>query len=741
MARRFNKFGLRRDLNFADIPNKESALNNILNGLVDVQGESFISEDLDAIQNISNTSISNKDFRNITGAALRVTNDNGILEVYKPVVKIKNRIDIAKFTIGEPTFFGGNGLTNKYFDVSQINSTATNVGDIFTGNPTFQEVFWEHGVYSFQSKIRNEYNDVYGGVQWDGYFKPRITGVHTFVIRSRGFFTFEFDDGSGNFTLATRKSQYEYTFQVQPAAVGATTLTLSNPEAVKNLLRGDVLIHPSITQFADPDIEGSNRIAITITDINRTTGVITISSALESAITVATNFTFRFRIGVDDNDMVYNTDSIEKYKLYKIRIRFWIPNIPQIDPRSLKTFEMWMNEPNFGDLNLNYKYLYSEDYNINPQPDSPEFGDFYKFYINRLNPYGGIVGGTVYNDYQSIISKSPVNITYQPKTSLSAVTKQTKTVNTTINKNIIPMTITDNIEVGNYVFGNNIPVGTRVSDISINNAIFLSQNATATASGVSVVFIDHRGLIGFDTTTTYTSGGYMLTNVDAALVTNLEIGDIIVNSHTPQYTMITRISGTTLTVSNAFTADGTNVRTLFYRSKGLYNKSLAAYCVGVVSAPTAAQSNAGSSTLTLAYTTGIVTGMVVQFGSRIQSATTVTAINQTTKVVTLSKTLTDEIPFGQLITFAPAGTTDNKEICFPPIDTSPPFTATSDGLQTTAGRPAVEIRPITGTGELKFVGLSANNVPVNSTTPAATYSKTLVITDATGITYRILGTL
>jgi len=741
MARRFNKFGLRRDLNFVDIPNKESALNNILNGLVDVQGESFIAADLDAIHNISNTSISNQDFRNITGAALRITNDAGTLEVYKPIVKIKNRLDAAQFTIGDPAFFGGNGLTNKFFDIGQINSTAESVNDIFVGDPTHKNVFWEHGVFSFQSKIRNEYNDIYGGIQWDGYFRPTVTGIHRFIIRSRGFFTFEFDDGSGNLTLAARKSQYEYTFQVEPAAQGSTTLTLSNPNAIKNLLRGDVLIHPSITQFLDPDVEGSNRVGITITDINQTNGVITLSAGLETAITSATNFTFRFRIGIDDNQMVYTTDSIEKYKTQKIRIRFWIPNIPQVDSRSSKTIEMWVNEPNFGDSSLNYRYLYDETYDIDPQPGEFGYGDFAKFYDNKLAAYGGTVGGTVYNDYQNIISKSPVNITYEPKTSLSSVTKQTKTVTTTINKNIITMPITDGIEVGNYVFGNNIPLGTRVSDISINTAIFLSQNATGTASGVSVVFIDHRGLIGFDNTTTYTSGGYSLTNVDATLIATLQVGDIVMNAHTPQYTMITRISGTTITVSNAFTAGGTNVRTFFYRSKGLYNKSLVAYCAGVVSAPTATQSNAGSNTLTVAYTTAINVGMVVQFGTRIQAGTTVSAINQTTKVITLSKTLTDDIPFGQLITFAPAGTTDNKEICFPPIDTSPPFIATADGLQTTSGRPTVEIRPIVGAGELKFVGLSANNAPVTSVTPSATYTKTLVITDATGITYHILGTL
>lgn len=736
MARRFNKFGLRRDLNFVDIPNKESALNNILNGLVDIEGESFISADLDAIRNISNTTIENDDFRNITGAALQVTNSSGGLDTYRPIVKIKNRLDKAEFTVGQPSFYGGNGLTNKYYDVSQINSTATNVDDIFTGDAKSAEIFWENGAFSFQSKIKDDFEDIYGGIEWNGYFKPTISGIWQFTIRTRGFFTFELDG-----VLSGRKSQVEYPIQIQPAAQGSTNLTLSNINDVKNLMIGDVLSHPTIPQFADPDAEDATTVAVIITSIDRTTGVIGISAGLETAITTATTFTFRFRIGIDRNQFTFTSDTLERFKPYEIKIRFWIPNIPEVDSRSLKTIEMWISEPNFSNEVLNLKYLYDKSYNINPDPGSPEFGDFRRFYINRLNSSGGTIGGTQYADYQSIVSKAPANISYDQQLTLSSITKQTKTVTTTIGKNILPMSTTDNIEVGNYVFGDNIPIGTRVSDISLNNAIFLDQNATATASNVIVTFIEHRGLIAFDNATTYLSGSYLLTDIDSALMSQLALGDIVINSHTPTNTVITEIAAGTVKTSNAFSAAGTNVRSFFYSSKGLYDKSLDAYCAGVVAAPTVLQSNAGSNTLTLAYVNGISTGMVVQFGSRIQAATTVSSVNATTNVVTLSKTITDDIPIGQLITFAPAGTTDNKEICFPPLDTSPPFTANSAGLQTTSTRPTVEIKPVGGQGELKFVGLSADGVPVESILANSTYTKALTITDATGIVYRILGTL
>lgn len=741
MSRRYNKLGLRRDLNFTDIPNKKIALNNLLNGLVDVVGESFISEDLDAIRDISNTSVSNKDFLNITGLALKVTNNDGDLEVYKPVVKIKNRLNVSEFTIGEPSLFGGNGLTNRYYDLVKINSTAVNVDNIFTGTPTHKEIFWENGSFSFPTKFKTEYDNIYGGIQWDGFFKPVSSGVHTFSFQTKSFFTFEFDDGSGNLSLIKRKSQYEYTFEVQPAAAGSTTLTLTLPESAKNLLINDVIINNSITQFQDPDI-APVKVGITIAGIDTITGIITLSAPLAVALTVATNFTFRFRIGLDNVFMLYNTDILEAYSQYKIRMRYWVPNIPQITQRSERTFNVRVNDiTNPAAPVINFKYLYDEDYNLGDTSET--YGEFRKFYINKLDLFGGTIGGTVYNDYQSVISKSPVNITYEPKIILNDVIKQTKTVNTATISDVLAITITDKIEAGNFVFGTNIAAGTRVKDIANNAAVILTQNAAA--NGIdTVTFIEHKGFIGNDNTTSYTSGGFTLTNVDPAIIAELKLGDVVINANTitTQHTVVTRIDGTTLTVSNAFNGNGTNVRSLFYRSKGLYNNSLDAYDDGVVAAPTVLTSTLGSNTLTVAYTDNIVNGMVVQFGNRIASGTTVTNVNQTTKVITLSQNiqLGDINPF-TLIVFAPAGTTDNKEICFTPLDISPPFTATEKGMTTTVERPDLEILPAGSVaGDLKFLRLSADGVTELSAAPTATYNRTLQIKDVTGTSYLILGT-
>ena len=744
MAKRFNKIGLRRDLNFSDLVSPTASLNNLLSGLVDVIGESFISDDLDAIRDIRTSTITNDDFRNVAGAALKVTNSSGDLEIYKPILKFKNRLDVAKFTIGEPNFYGGNGLTARTYDDTKINSTAVSSSNIFTGTPNSTEIFWERGIFEYVSKIHDTFNNIYGGVEWNGYFRPTANGVWAFNLSTTGFDTFEFDDGTGALVLQHRKSQYEYSFQIASALAGATTLTLTTPANANNLFVGDVLIHPTIVQFEDPLNIGYTGTEVTITAINRTTGVITISAALSLAITSATNFTFRHKAGEISGSFSVSTQNLEAYRTYRVRIRFWVPNIPQITVRARKAFALSVTPPNSTGTWLNYKWLYDENYNINPTPGALEYGDFRQFYTNRLTLGGGTVGGTVYNDYQSVITKSPLNITYSAPLSLVAITKQTKTVSYTTNINFVGIPITDNIEVGNYVFssGAGIINGTQVKEITINSGVFLTNNPTSTVSGATFTFVDHRGLITYSLAASHTSGSQTITGLTST--TALTVGDVVISAGSPTYNVITKIlSSSSVTTSKAFTAGLSSGRVFFYRNRGLRDIGLTTYCTNVFSAPTVAQSNSGANTLTLAYTDNLVVGQKAQYGTRIPAGTTITNINTTTKVVTLSAALTDDIPVNQLITFAPAATpnADNKEICFPPIDTSPPFTATSLGLATTSGRPIMDIAPtVAGSGVLKFVGLSADGVTTTTTSSSATYNRQLTIKDGAGNTYKILAT-
>ena len=742
MARTFSKKGLRRDLNFSDLNNSSRSLENILDGLVDIAGETFISEDLDPVRDLQTSSMENEDFRKIVGSATRIVEPDGGIEVYRPIIKLKNRFDVAEFTVGDPQFWGGDGLTNRFYEANQINSTAANVNDIFTGSPVETNVFWEHGRYLYDSKINDSLEDIYGGVSYTGYFKPTISGIWTFGVFPTGFFTFEFDDGLGNYQLLARKSQLEYSFTVNAASSGATTLTLQDPLNARFLLEEDILVNNSIAQFSDPEDN-----PIFITEFNVDSGVITLSSPLDNALSAPTTFTFRYVFGNIPGEIRIRTPNIRAYENYVIRIRFWIPDESFVTRESVREIQFTITEPIqlTGGTYLNYKWLYSENYNINPTPGTLAYGDFKNYFDNRLQGGGGTVGGGTYNDYQSILTLSTLNFSYEPPTSLANATKRTVDLSFDNNADNIPLGITDSIEIGNYLFGAGINANTRVDDISINVAIFIDDRTTSAQSSVPVTFIDHRGLGSFEASATWSSSGSTVSGLSANTTSKIRIGDVVVANGSPTYNRVISKSTNSVTTSKSFTASSgsdINGSVFFYRANGLYNDSLDTYCTNVLSGITTVQSNAGSNTITIDDNPGISAGQVVQFGTRIPEGTTVVSINASGAdyVVTLSTNITDDIPSGQLITFAPAGTTESKEICFPPVDTSPPFIATEDGLQTTTNFPSISVEPDSGQGELKFVGLSAKDVTVESVSLTDSYDQTITVTDGLGNQYNILAT-
>lgn len=763
MARRFNKFGLRRDLNFADLANPKNSLNNLLNGLVDVQGESFISEDLDVIRDIGATTMQNADFRKITGAALKVTDSTGQLSVYKPIVKFKNRIDVARFTIGEPNFYGGDGLTTRYYPSTQITSTASTADGIFTGDALTlytdstgtavkKEVFWERGIFNFVSKINKLLPNSYGGVSWTGWFKPNVSGSWGFGISSTAYYTFEIDDGNGNFILIGRKSQKDNNLSFSYSNTNATYLTLSYASDISKVLIGDVIISSTIAQFADTSAAKYVG-AVTVSKIDYANSRVYLSSPLTAPLTTGTVLTLRHRIGETTGTLDYNTINLEQYRAYKIRFRFWVPNSVEVPAGALKQFSITTTAPGSSGTYIDYKWLYNEDYNFSPAESDSAYGDFRRYYTKRLDSGGGTIGGSTYSTYQSVVTKGALNVSYTPPSILADVTPTAaKSAQLTVGVNSVPLSRTDGIDVGQYVFGTGITPGTRVKSVSINQGIFLTNNPTSTIY-TTLTFIDHRGLIAYETNASMTNDDVRLT-VSQNTFDAVNVGDIVVG---------TNLSGTYATIyykypginqlylTNKATSSASGQSYYFYQTKGLLNNTLTTFCNNVVSAPTAAASSAavGSTTrntLKLTYVDNITNGLVVQFGTRIPSGTTITGVNTSTKVVTLSNNITDDIPIGQLITFAPAGTTDNKEICFPPIDTSPPFTATTVGLTTTSARPSVNIAPLGGaTSELKFVGLSADGVAtptaLSLTGTAPTYSRTIRIKDILGVSYKILGTV
>ena len=127
----FQREGLRRDKNLADLPSPNTSLNNILSTPTMLgTNESFTVADLAPIQNIYITNITSSTFATLNGVTLEFTvikpgpppelNTSTNPLPFLPLVKIKNRLDTAYFSTGEPFFNGGDGPDASYYDSPNV---------------------------------------------------------------------------------------------------------------------------------------------------------------------------------------------------------------------------------------------------------------------------------------------------------------------------------------------------------------------------------------------------------------------------------------------------------------------------------------------------------------------------------------------------------------------------------------------------------------------------------------------
>jgi len=308
--------------------------------------------------------------------------------------------------------------------------------------------------------------------------------------------------------------------------------------------------------------------------------------------------------------------------------------------------------------------------------------------------------------YVKVKSTKKVDITYQPKTSYAGIEKASRTCTTTDGTKIISISDTSGIEVGNYVFGTGVPTDTVVTDININNFIVVSNASTAGGS-VTLTFIDHRGFVQRVTGST---SGTTLT-ISSGNTTNLKTGMVVIGSGTAQYTGITTTgSASAVTISPSQTV-GAGTTLYFYQSRGLINEGLAAFCVPSTTTCIFASSaiNAGTTVLNVTSTTGVANGMRV-LGAQFASNTTVSSFTGST--ITISPATTAALASGGNFTVTSTNANDgDRSLCCPPTDTSPPFSPTEDGLETTSSFKNLKI----DSGNIKFDSLRASIAAGNIT--------------------------
>lgn len=713
----YKRIGIGRDRNLQDLQDKGLSLNNLLDTLVDDASSTFISEDLDAIRNIFAYNLSSAGYREIIGSRVQFTNNDGANIDFLPRITYQNRLDKLKIFSGTPRINGGNGLTAKYYNFNQVfqNTTA-----IFSGTPIKQDNFWENGEFRYSRKITPEAIDVNGGVEWSGYFIPTASGSHRFDIRTSALMTFEFEtegytSGIGTYTEHSRIG-LSSTF-VGSGGVG-NAITLATPSNTKFIGIGQSVSNTNIV------------VGTLVQDYNTSTGVITLTppsgsvNAITSTITSG-NIVFSKAIG-QETEIRYTTYALEKQRRYHIRLRYYIPS--SFDARAVvRNFIITILRPFSASTEyLRYNYLYASDY------DFSQFakGDFNIFLDNSILAGGGKLGSSVASSgYVKIKSTKKIDIKYAPKTSLTAITKATISGTTTNNTNIISVTDTSGIEIGNYIFGTGIPENTVVVDIVINTSIIASTPSTASGS-TTLTFIDHRGFVkrgvgsitsGTPTTLTLSSGN----------TTNLKSKMVVIGNGVTQYTGITTTgSGSAVTVSPSQTV-GAGTTFYFYQSRGLIDEGLAAFCVPAVTRCIFASSliPSGVTGISVVDTTGVAIGMRV-LGAQFASGTTVSNFDGASITINIA-TITPIASGGNFtVTSTPAGEGD-RSLCCPPTDTSPPFNPTEKGLDTTLGFPNLKIN----NGNIKFGNLTATVSEGNITNTAANDASTkrLPIQTASGL--------
>ena len=752
MAKLYRRIGIRRDNNFSDIQDPKKALNNLLDKLVDTGG-TFISEDLDVIRGLFATGMSAGEYQQFAGSTVRETNIDGTTRAADPAITYQNRLDKFKVNSGEsPRLNGGNGLTANYFNQDQVKFTTE--PDVFVGVTTGpaipSDTFWERGNFVYTRKINQQSINAAGGVQWDGSFVPTQTGKYTFTLSSTLGFTGDFEKEGYTTGISTFNSF---------ARVGLTT-TISgftmNPNNTND----------TVTVVGAGAINLANGIGIgmTVTAVTNA-GRIALGSKISGVSTVASPESIVISFTNEDVDPVdgsgaltslsfgrpaginvsktFTTHTLEKFRPYRVRFRFFLPE--NTNPAGIQkemTF-FYLSPGSVTSTYLRYNNLYSLDYDF-----SDEVKGTFNTFLDQSILFGGnkedgteTIGSTSNaNGYVRVSTNKKVDIKYTPKTALTQIERATVNTSWTAGAKVISISDTTNIEIGNYVFSAsqgltaNVNTPVRVTQVVINNFIVIDTPATNTRTNVDLTFVNHRGFVK-RVTASSSSGNISISNADTTPRTSgLRTNQVAIWNGADSYSGITT-NGAANNVT-VFPAQGFGTqRVYFYESKGLIDKALATFCVPAETQCFLVTSDvaSGATVLPTTSTANIAVGYTIQ-GFPFAAGTSV--IGKTANSLTLDTATVRNISADS--NFTATSSSQDKSLCCPPTDTSPPFEPSELGLETTVAQPNVRL---TG-GNLIFTDLIATipSSDIVTITPGAAMpsAKTIDFRGGDGVTYKLL---
>ena len=719
----YKRIGIRRDNNLSDVSNVTESLNNLLDGLATGSDETFLKQDLDCIKSIFSEGMTSSQYRLIGKSAQTYTDTQGNTKTLKPLVTFQNRLDTAELFSGEPRLYGGDGLTATYYNEDQVQLDEGLYGGVFTGTPFATNQFWEHGNFSWDRKIHPSSANINGGVEWEGWFIPTETGNHTFYIGSPGSTTFEFQEeswGGSTSNPGIAGTYKEYSFIGISSSLPIQAVSSGNDIVLQNASDGKYIGIGQSVGLTVTNINSTESAPLTIEDYNQSTGTITLTAPSSGdAVTgsISAGALVDFSKGINNSVTTNNILSyqLEAYQPYRIRMRYFIPQDYNATS-SERAFNCDLQTPN-GSTGANIRYTYF--YNLNYDFSDSVKGIFNKYYDNSILFGGGTVGGSTKPNYVEIKSTKKVDVRYNPlditftdsSNNRRKIEFESKSCTTTLNSSVLPMSdsLTTGIEVGNYVYddtniGNEsnkiISDGTRVKEVIINKALILDTKSPK-AGTATLKFIDHRGHVkriaglcpsGSDTITMLNSGDVTYNR------TNLKKGMIVVTSNNLQRnTKITDVeAGTDQQIKIGPVSTGVILQGPYYvyESQGLTNTSLKAFCFPSTDLTqnkcvTVSQDiTAGSPSVTVIGQHAIddgdrVLGYYFSAGTKVSSSSYNSGTNITT--IVLNQNTDKLIKSGNNFTITTNQiTSDDKSLCCPPRDTSPPFAANDDGMETTS---------------------------------------------------------
>ena len=760
LSKVYKRVGIRRDQNLGDLSSSSEGLENLLNSLVDEPGQSFVIEDLNAIKNIFARGLEVNNYRNIIGSSVKITIPTGETVAYDPRITYQNRLDKFELFAGNPRFSGGDGLTAKYYQNDQINFTSLTsfpYNNFSTGNPLDTNLseshvfldttsegeipddkFWEHGEFNYAGKVHPQSVKANTGVKWEGYYIPHNTGVTQFQVQTTGFFTFDFsrddyfEDDNKQQTSSSQAAQIAAGVGVGKtysnyARVGVTT-TIAATGSVGNQIT--IAVNRTPTVGIGMSVSGSNINSTngspTVKSVDPITGVIGLEpvSGQTNSVTGTLNndVTFTRHFGTSISK-IFSTPILTAFEKYRIRIRYFHPQVAVGDTtldrqiRNInKQITIHHQTPFANEINdLDFRFLYSLDYDFSANLK----GNFNRYYDKSVF-FGGTVLGVGIgdrsdsNNYVRLKSTNKVDLKYKVKESLAKITKvDSRSGNLVNGSKIVSIDPTGSIEVGNYVFGTNIPEETVVESITTNSFIIISKAATGTGSQ-NLKFIDHRGFVkkvsgnhNGDTISSITPNLKAATQSFSTIDTDVQVGMVAIGEKLDPFSQITSLTTNSMVINKNVASTG-SADVYIYQSRGLKDNSIQNFCdrfrtagngqrIKCLVSNVSSTQPAGITTVKVNDINGVAAGWELQGAYFTTSTDTVASAGIIVKsilannVIELESGITRPLPTGAQFTAVSNETiskqNEDYQLCCPPTDTSPPFDASEEGLNTTSTYP------------------------------------------------------